>query len=91
MSQEREQLLPGSNFIKSKFDLHTGTSPRLPKEAEMLSPVETAEALRVRCGPFCAHRISERRRSLAELAGVVSRYNAGPIATEVASRQASSS
>jgi hypothetical protein len=49
-----------------------------------LSLVETAEVLRVRCDPFCAHRVSQRRRSLAELAGAVSRYNAGPMATEIA-------
>jgi hypothetical protein len=49
-----------------------------------LSPVATAEALRLRCDPHAADRLATRGASLALLAGLVSRYNAGPLATEVA-------
>lgn len=46
-----------------------------------LSAVALAEVLRVRCDPTVTARIEGRRRSLATLAGVVSRYNAGPLST----------
>src|SRR5581483_11923022 len=46
-----------------------------------LSAAETAEVLRVRCDPGVLSRLEGRRRSLAALAGVVSRFNAGPLAT----------
>jgi hypothetical protein len=47
-----------------------------------LSPSGVAEVLRLRCDPTCVTRIEGRRRSLAVLAGAVSPYNCGPIATE---------
>ena len=47
-----------------------------------LSVVETAEALRLRCDPKVAGTLETRCRSLAALAGAVSRYNAGPLATD---------
>lgn len=47
-----------------------------------LSAVETAEALRLRCDPAAGASLETRRRSLAALAGAVSRYNAGPLATD---------
>ena len=47
-----------------------------------LSAVETAEALRLRCDPRAAATLETRHRSLAALAGAVSRYNAGPLATD---------
>jgi hypothetical protein len=47
-----------------------------------LSAVETAEALRLRCDPGTAATLETRGRSLAALAGAVSRYNAGPLVTD---------
>jgi hypothetical protein len=47
-----------------------------------LSASGVAEALRLRCDPSCVDRIESRRRSLASLAGAVSPYNCGPIATD---------
>lgn len=47
-----------------------------------LSAVQTAEALRLRCDPAAAGTLETRGRSLAALAGAVSRYNAGPLATD---------
>lgn len=47
---------------------------------EPLSPTEIAAAVRVRLDPH-ATRLAARRRSLAELAGKVSVYNAGPLST----------
>jgi hypothetical protein len=48
-----------------------------------LSPVQTAEALRLRCDPaFGGATARGRTRSLAAMAGLVSRYNCGPLATE---------
>jgi hypothetical protein len=47
-----------------------------------LSPVATAELLRVRCDPTVAQRLDIRRRSLAALARAVVRYDLGPLATE---------
>lgn len=46
-----------------------------------LSPVEIAAAIRTRCDPRAAQTLATRRRSLAQLAGVVSVHNAGPLAT----------
>lgn len=46
-----------------------------------LSAVDTAEVLRVRCDSQVIGAVESRRRSLAALSGVVSRYNAGPLAT----------
>ena len=55
-----------------------GLTPDAP-----LSVDTTAELLRLRCDPSVAGRLEARRRSLAALAGVVSPYNAGPLATDV--------
>jgi hypothetical protein len=49
-----------------------------------LSPTGTAEALRLRMDPACRSRLETRGATLAELAGVVSRYTAGPMATRLA-------
>jgi hypothetical protein len=46
-----------------------------------LSPQATAEAIRLRCDPGATQRLATRKASLAELAGVVSSWNAGPLAT----------
>jgi hypothetical protein len=46
-----------------------------------LSSSRTSEVLRLRLDPTCAPRLSERGASLAQLAGVVSPYSAGPLAT----------
>jgi hypothetical protein len=48
-----------------------------------LSPVELAGALRRRFDPGCGRRLASRSQTLAERAGVVSPYNAGPLATEL--------
>jgi hypothetical protein len=48
-----------------------------------LSPVELAGTLRCRFDPGCPWTLVSRSRSLAERAGVVSPYNAGPLATEL--------
>jgi hypothetical protein len=48
-----------------------------------LSSVQTAETLRERLDPASAACIRLRRASLAAMAGVVSRYDAMPLATEV--------
>ena len=47
-----------------------------------LSATATAEVLRVRCDPSAISRLCIRSHSLAALAGVVARYNLGPLATE---------
>jgi len=47
-----------------------------------LSASGVAEVLRLRCDPSCITGIEGRRRSLAALAGAVSPYNCGPIATD---------
>jgi hypothetical protein len=50
-----------------------------------LSPVQTAEALRFRCDPALGGAAARGRAgSLAAMAGLVSRYNCGPLATETA-------
>lgn len=49
-----------------------------------LSPPKTAEALRLRMDPLCRTRFEPRAATLAELTGVVSRYSAGPLASQVA-------
>lgn len=46
-----------------------------------LSPVQLATALRLRCDPGSRERLAARGRTLGELVGVVSPYNAGPLAT----------
>jgi len=48
-----------------------------------LSATQTAEAVRVRVDPAAQPVLRTRRRSLAELVGVVSGYNAGPLATDI--------
>lgn len=49
-----------------------------------LSPPQLAEALRLRMDPTCRSRFEARASTLAQLAGLVSRYAAGPVATRVA-------
>jgi hypothetical protein len=49
-----------------------------------LSPSQTAELFRTRLDPRAAGRLSVRAASLAQLAGLVSPYSTGPIATEAA-------
>ena len=46
-----------------------------------LSPPQIAETLRLRLDPTCRPQFDTRQASLAELAGLVSRYSAGPLAT----------
>ena len=46
-----------------------------------LSSSRTSEVLRLRLDPTCAPRFAVRAASLAQLAGVVSPYSAGPLAT----------
>jgi hypothetical protein len=50
--------------------------------APPLSPVQTAETLRLRCDPAVGRHLDTRAGSLAAMAGVVSRYNTAPLATE---------
>ena len=47
-----------------------------------LSPPATAEAIRLRCDPSATDRLATRGDSLAELCGLVSSWNAGPLATD---------
>lgn len=49
-----------------------------------LSPPQLAEALRLRLDPTCRSRLEARAATLAQLAGLVSRHAAGPVATRVA-------
>lgn len=49
-----------------------------------LSPPQLAEALRLRMDPTCRSRFEARAATLAQLAGLVSRYTAGPLAARVA-------
>lgn len=48
-----------------------------------LTPAATAAALRRRLDPATVRRLATRRSSLAEAVGVVSPWNAGPLATEI--------
>jgi hypothetical protein len=51
-----------------------------------LGASEVARALRFRLDPSCQDRLEHRSRSLAELAGVVSPSNCGPLSTEAGLR-----
>jgi hypothetical protein len=46
-----------------------------------LSPAELATVMRLRFDPDARHTIAARRRTLGSVAGLVSPYNAGPMAT----------
>ena len=48
-----------------------------------LTPTATAVALRRRLDPATVRRLATRRASLAEATGLVSPWNAGPLATEI--------
>ena len=48
-----------------------------------LSPPRIAEALRLRLDPACRPRLESRRASLAQLAGIVSRFSSAPVAAQV--------
>ncbi|MDP9401771.1 MAG: hypothetical protein M3P85_00225 [Actinomycetota bacterium] len=51
-----------------------------------LSPVQTAEILRLRCDPGAAPAMATRSGTLAAMAGTVSRYSAAPLASSTAWR-----
>jgi hypothetical protein len=72
-------LLEELRLLSNRLD-SAGLPPGPP-----LSPAETATALRHRLDPTVVRPMARRRpRTLAELAGAVSPWNAGPLATDVA-------
>jgi hypothetical protein len=75
--QAVEVLLEQLRLLTARLEA-AGLAVRPP-----LSPVATAELLRVRCDPAVRRRLEVHRRSLAALAGAVGRYDLGPLATDL--------
>ncbi|MEZ5378257.1 MAG: SCO6880 family protein [Acidimicrobiales bacterium] len=73
-----EVLLEEVRLLSGRLET-AGLSASLP-----LSPTEIAETLRSRLDPYSVPTLGARKRSLTELAGIVSVVNAGPMSVDVA-------